>query len=288
MSSSSPFPRSRSDSPSPPPYTPQPDFRSGEVTMESGPRRPFQNPPRIVRHQQTGSGGWLPPVGPPPGGRPPVQRRRSSSQPSLYTPPGGPPLTSASHSRTASGSQTGGPLDESPSDMPTPGRPLLFDGNVLVYPRGYTCEKCHNTGYKAFDPSHPCRKCWQRYSKPYSGALMYAPWSNRPADSNYQKPLPRTQGPLGGLSVNRPQPQSSLSGFGFGPGELFRNGSNGPWAMSGGGGGVRPPPGALVVKPGDPRIGGRLCWNCGGDGQITLFLFDRERCPTCNGMGRIV
>lgn len=28
----------------------------------------------------------------------------------------------------------------------------------------------------------------------------------------------------------------------------------------------RPPPGALVVQPGDPRIGGRLCWKCDGAG----------------------
>jgi hypothetical protein len=28
----------------------------------------------------------------------------------------------------------------------------------------------------------------------------------------------------------------------------------------------RPPPGSVVVQPGDPRIGGRLCWKCDGAG----------------------
>lgn len=67
----------------------------------------------------------------------------------------------------------------------------------------------------------------------------------------------------------------------------------------------QPPPGALVVRPGDPRIGeyyvkdymmlcvisdysgigGRLCMNCGGDGIVECgFLFlDTETCPACNG-----
>lgn len=48
----------------------------------------------------------------------------------------------------------------------------------------------------------------------------------------------------------------------------------------------RPPPGALVVAPGDPRIGGVLCNNCGGSGQ-TLgggFLgLDYENCWRCRG-----
>jgi hypothetical protein len=63
---------------------------------------------------------------------------------------------------------------------------------------------------------------------------------------------------------------------------------------------VQPPPGAIVVHAGDPRLGGVLCGNCKGTGRIlTLLLFD-ENCPVydpylsrkltdfrCLGVGRI-
>ncbi|CAB11510.1 Proline/serine-rich protein C17A5.10 [Schizosaccharomyces pombe] len=48
----------------------------------------------------------------------------------------------------------------------------------------------------------------------------------------------------------------------------------------------RPPPGALVVYPGDPRIPGRVCGNCKGSGQLD-FIFFTEICPVCNGVGKI-
>ncbi|EPX71296.1 uncharacterized protein SOCG_01515 [Schizosaccharomyces octosporus yFS286] len=48
----------------------------------------------------------------------------------------------------------------------------------------------------------------------------------------------------------------------------------------------RPPPNALVVQPGDPRIPGRLCGNCKGVGQIDYLIFT-EICPVCNGIGKI-
>lgn len=69
-----------------------------------------------------------------------------------------------------------------PTTSPTPGQPLLNDGQLLVYPVGKeVCYKCHNTGYKPFneytsrgyrgdDPSHPCRKVkWTIF--PYSSLL---------------------------------------------------------------------------------------------------------------------
>lgn len=49
---------------------------------------------------------------------------------------------------------------------------------------------------------------------------------------------------------------------------------------------ARPPAGAPVVRPGDPRIGGHLCWRCGGDGTISFFLFDESTCNVCGGLGR--
>lgn len=48
-----------------------------------------------------------------------------------------------------------------------------------------------------------------------------------------------------------------------------------------------PPPGALVVMPGDPRIGGRLCYECGGRGMTESFWFGDETCYRCRGSGRI-
>lgn len=54
--------------------------------------------------------------------------------------------------------------------------------------------------------------------------------------------------------------------------------------------GMRPPPGAVVVMPGDPRIGGVLCPQCGGSGTrddlLSFFLGDTE-CERCSGAGRV-
>lgn len=50
---------------------------------------------------------------------------------------------------------------------------------------------------------------------------------------------------------------------------------------------IAPPPGNHpVYSPGDPRIGGRLCWRCGGDGKTSFLIFDQETCRVCNGVGR--
>lgn len=40
-----------------------------------------------------------------------------------------------------------------------------------------------------------------------------------------------------------------------------------------------PPPNALVVPAGDPRLGGNLCGNCKGSGRIVTFLLIDENCP---------
>lgn len=49
---------------------------------------------------------------------------------------------------------------------------------------------------------------------------------------------------------------------------------------------------ALIVRPGDPRIGGRLCWNCSGSGEVTdeglfgILFTSTDRCRVCQGAGR--
>ncbi|KAF9517122.1 hypothetical protein BS47DRAFT_570625 [Hydnum rufescens UP504] len=162
------------------------------------------------------------------------------------------------------------PDDGKPTSMPVPGHPLLNNGRVLIYPPNYMCSKCHNIGYKNFDPTHPCRTCWERYSRPYAGALQYATWS--PGSPNFQRPLPSFRPP----SQTFPPPVAPRPHSVFSPPTQV--------AFTPGG----PPPGALVVQPGDPRIGGRLCWSCNGRGLVPVMLFfDEERCPTCNGMGRV-
>ncbi|KAG8932751.1 hypothetical protein FRC02_000652 [Tulasnella sp. 418] len=153
-------------------------------------------------------------------------------------------------------------------------------------------------GYKNLDPSHPCSKCWQKYGTPYTGALTYAPWSNPGPNSNYQRPLPRTLGPAPRPPLHT-RPTGGRSSWGGSASPLAMPPPV-PWAnhpglrgaTSPGGTTIgytnRPPPGALVVQPGDPRIGGRLCWKCGGDGEVLSFPFIIDRCRVCDGLGRIV
>ncbi|THH28365.1 hypothetical protein EUX98_g5816 [Antrodiella citrinella] len=130
-----------------------------------------------------------------------------SAENEFNPPPGLPPRPSGSsgHSRSRSDASAnrGGssstanavPDDGKPTKTPTPGHPLLNHGNILVYPKGYECKKCHNTGYKHFDPLNPCKKCWPKYSKEYSGAITYTPWSSSGNTTSeggkvYQRPLP--------------------------------------------------------------------------------------------------
>ncbi|KZT36875.1 hypothetical protein SISSUDRAFT_1049288 [Sistotremastrum suecicum HHB10207 ss-3] len=311
----------------PPAYTPGPDVFEGEQSIDFGPARPFQPPPRpppqsmgylspnptgYMSPQGTGRSGYAPPPMPPPQhpsrtggslssssgylpppGRPSTsnsQRPLSATSSSLYAPPPGAPLAASSsspnpiyapppglppsrpaESSPSSSRATNDQNDGRPTTNPQPGHPLLRNGKVLVYPAGYTCHKCNNTGYKSFDPTHPCSKCWDRYSKPYEGALLYAPWnpSDRDARSNFQRPLPifRAPPPLSSsASYAPPPPVPSPMGMGAAPWQsqpsLLSPGSRGmfgpsspPVAYTN-----RPPPGALVVQPGDPRIGGTLCW----------------------------
>jgi hypothetical protein len=63
-----------------------------------------------------------------------------------------------------------------PTEIATPGRPLLREGKVLIFPTSYFCSKCgsfwlgvsillilssiyagNNTGFKNDDPHHPCK-----------------------------------------------------------------------------------------------------------------------------------
>ncbi|KAF8521580.1 hypothetical protein BU17DRAFT_75416 [Hysterangium stoloniferum] len=215
---------------------------------------------------------------------------RSNTPP--LEPPGPPRRRAVSFSNRPSGLMTENNSisdDNRPTTTPTPGHPLLRGGKLLVYPNGFECSKCHNTGFKKNDPSHPCSKCWDKYAKPYYGALAYAPFpSAGSSNGNFQRPLPVFRPP------QAPRPRS-MEGS---PGKLHRVQSR-----------PQPPPQSQSHQPhmppqtpqlysppphgpphspqGDPRIGGRLCWRCDGRGKVTFFIFDSTFCEVCRGVGRV-
>ena len=273
----------------------------------------------------------------------------AETRPQYAPPPDLPPRPSGSngHSRSRSDAGTrssptsstsnGVPDDGSPTKQPTPGHPLLNHGNILVYPKGHECKKCesrilrsacqaadrsyagHNTGYKHYDPLRPCKKCWSKFGKEYSGAITYTPWSSSGTTTSssgnvMQKPLPKisTSHPPARSYLTRPATlrDSSTSR----PSSGYPGASNGRVIPIGGGGvpmspyldstqqraaypppqsppgpiitSYNPPPGATVYPPGHPGLGGRLCWRCCGSGTVSLFFIDESTCGICNGVGR--
>lgn len=76
------------------------------------------------------------------------------------------------------------------------------------------------------------------------------------------------------------------TGFPGHNGPAWQQHSQGPWPQVVYG---APPlhPNAVVVRPGDPRIGGQLCMKCGGSGVTFGFLFDEDQCSRCRGSGRV-
>lgn len=164
-------------------------------------------------------------------------------------------------------------------------------------------------GYKRADPRHPCKKCWNGYSKAYTPALLYAPEEN--AMTTLQRPLPKLippQGPPPPPAVPVPSGSRSRGQFPLitteqscrRPNRLRSHqyslsesspvlnrsfGSSGPGNMVTGMG--TPPPGALVYPAGDPRLGGTMCWRCGGSGTISYFILDTSKCDQCGGIGRL-
>ncbi|KAH0583244.1 hypothetical protein H2248_011123 [Termitomyces sp. 'cryptogamus'] len=191
-----------------------------------------------------------------------------------------------------------------PTTTPTPGRVLLRDGKMLVYPKDFLCHKCFNTGYKHSDPTHPCKKCWSKYSKPFSGPLAYAfslpashadsplssksKWTSK-TQTTFQRPLPdllrsrwqRPQAPAPLPPTPLPfQPQHQRiplpGGYGYTPAPTTCVYASG-----------RRPPNAVVYTAGDPRLGGRPCWNCDGKGSVSLLFLGSEVCEVCSGVGRV-
>ncbi|KAF8839364.1 hypothetical protein BDN67DRAFT_997302 [Paxillus ammoniavirescens] len=349
----------RIDEDLPPAYTPAADPTIGEATIQLGPRRPFQEPPRhppSSQHAPSRPGPhtqqqsqWHQPPGQSyhpqsqPSWQPQPQLNQASWQtqrypnsyggqrqggggllgalfdtvrdvvdvvsgahdermlaaqranagayaaphnPSpgmgLYAPPAGPPprgpgQASGNARRSSTPPRSPPPIipdDGTPTRTPVPGHPLLRDGNLIVYPKDHLCVKCRNTGYQNYDPSHPCRKCWEKYGKPYTGALAYTTWSSTGNDPRMQRALPKFVPP------HLASPHLPMHPQPTGPSYYVVN----PLLSMG----SRPPvPHAIPVSPGDHRLGGRLCMRCGGDGVRSMFLIDATTCESCGGTGRV-
>ena len=96
-------------------------------------------PPQYVARQPTGT----PPMGTPRGwSQYPGQGSTSSSSLNVPSPPA---HSSSSQTQRSSSSMT----DARPTARATPGRPLLDEGRVLVYPLGYECPKCTSYSFPA-------------------------------------------------------------------------------------------------------------------------------------------
>ncbi|KZT64406.1 hypothetical protein DAEQUDRAFT_718095 [Daedalea quercina L-15889] len=310
----------------PPAYTPAPDVLHGESTIELGPRRPFQQPQTVPRqylspadlqrgHRPNASiGDWGQDLANGSGAiprHPSLTRDRPRTAPgNASATPSGPLSDFARDFYTTGSGNTvarGDDADDGrPTATPKPGHPLMRNGRVLVYPTSYECHRCHNVGYRNNDPSTPCYKCWERYARPFAGPLTSMDWKAAYAPSNarlaYQRPLPRFTPPhLSGIYA----PASRASSLAR-PSGGYAGGSSSRIIPAAGGGipmglyldsaqgrpsptvrvAENPPPGATVLRPGDPRLGGRLCWRCGGSGITTFLIFDEQTCSVCDGVGR--
>lgn len=144
----------------------------------------------------------------------------------------------------------------SPSAVQLP-KPTPINPNPYLpwkYPSSYRCSKCDNTGFRK-NKNKPCKRCWQKFRP---GVIP-----------------PETQRQLENLVNHPPAPRPVNSNvLKLPPGQVMSY----PVYPQGNG--------PVVVKPGDPRIGGILCPRCNGRGMVHFFL-DLERCQTCNGLGRV-
>lgn len=159
-----------------------------------------------------------------------------------------PPFVPPSSSHQAKPSYKPPPPQHSQS-MPPPNSRIPW-----VYPSNFHCPKCNNTGYKLKN-GKSCRSCWRRFAP--TNPISYNPG---PAASMFVSPM--------GMMAP-PAPQQYGYGYGY---------PNHP---------MQYPQQKLVVRPGDPRLGGVVCGECRGTGRVSFFL-DEDICTLCNGLGRII
>ncbi|KAI9613330.1 hypothetical protein H4Q26_009930 [Puccinia striiformis f. sp. tritici PST-130] len=153
------------------------------------------------------------------------------------------------------------PAPNEPTTVPTAGRPLLYENRILVYPYvNGPLTFVQNAVILASRDSIRTDHVKQFLAEKQCWTKYGKSWS-------VVRLSPMTT-PSSTYTLQRPLPPNDVV--------------------------VTPPP--LVVRPGDPRIGGRLCLNCNGSGQkieeLTLFnVFtggpNQEVCYSCRGTGRI-
>lgn len=286
--------------------------------------------------------------------------------------------TSPAYSSTSSRPLRPQPVGPLPTTTAQSGHPLLYRDKLLLYPKSLApCPSCYQTGYVDRNSLKPCKSCWRRYGKPYTGVFKQAyeqggshqylrdmrvqqpltfptpmqgsvtaqsnvqrpnylppgayahpfasPGGSRPSTSGSrpdvfpedahnsapprydvvsqtasEKPLaqqdypvhprpppPRPQAPqhhsmypMHPMAPPPPRPVPMM----YRP-NYQRFGPTIDWY------GYQPPPNSIAVMPGDPRIGGVLCYKCGGSGNsndvLSYFGFGDDECSVCGGTGRI-
>lgn len=112
-----------------------PQGTGGSALGSNNPFGDHNRPPPPPSHPSRTESGFSAPSGPPPG-KPNVGE-------TTYRPPADPPAGGGS-SQAAGPSRPPPPVDLSPTEVPTPGRPLLRHGQMLVYPKGFFCQKCES------------------------------------------------------------------------------------------------------------------------------------------------
>lgn len=247
----------------PPPYTEVADGTT-EVSADANFQRPF-----VALNQHAATPQAAPPPGPPPpqqhyfppAGPPPMPTRppampprpnNNSGSSMLYPSSSNSSVGSGKASRVNSSStypgarqNTYGGAGASGAGFPPPppgppppqrqqyGAPLQQRAQVpWVYPPGYWCPKCNNTGIKLKN-GLSCQDCYGRFAHQHAN-IYQTPGSG----GSYLAPVPMQ--PRQPMMAGR-----KVSHLG---------------------------PSPVVVQPGDPRIGGMLCGRCRGRGLIWDFL----------------
>ncbi|ODV95074.1 hypothetical protein PACTADRAFT_50893 [Pachysolen tannophilus NRRL Y-2460] len=237
-------------------------------------QRPPADPPSYeeVLNEETGSSSSARPA--------------SSVRPSTRPPARPPAAVEASQSSQKLSGNSVPPKHSQQSHNSSTDASDIYTANLDLpfrYPKGYFCKKCKNTGYKLKN-GRVCKDCWKKFRPD----IYYGPSYGSSPNSQYvppQTPM-ASQIPFAAIPTSGPGPY--VPPF---PGMNSYNGTNNgymgsPAAVPGMSPGP-PPPNARVVKPGDPAIGGSLCYKCGGKGLVPFFL-DEEICNACNGLGRIL
>ncbi|KAJ7215571.1 hypothetical protein GGX14DRAFT_608595 [Mycena pura] len=174
---------------------------------------------------------------------PPAAPAPPSAQSQYVPPPGVPPLLSPD---TASI-----PDDGRPTTTPIPGHPLLRGGQMLAFPLHFECPMCNNTGYKHADPAQPCARCWDRFARPYVGAVARDP-AARPRSRSRSHARHRSAEPA--MAFQRPLPRPAAAA----PASLAPPGMQ--YAPPSGAPPPRSRPASASYVPGDARLGGARCW----------------------------